>query len=148
MRLKVSKDAELLNRVINHPSVFPFVSLGYDSADVTPLLQMDTTVFLATEHGGFLFVQCGDGLYEVHTQFLPEGRAGVLALAREAGVYMFSRTPALAVTTFVADGNERARGLTLAMGFREIGPKSINGYDGKGYLLTIKDWVCQQFQQS
>lgn len=146
MRLKVSRDAALLNRVLNDPSVLPYVSLGRESVDVAPLFENDSTVFLATEHGGFLFVLCGDGLYEVHTQFLPEGRAGVLALAREAVQYMFTRTPAIAVATFVVDGNERARRLTLAMGFREIGAKSINGFCGKGYLLTIKEWVCQQGQ--
>ncbi len=146
MRLKVSKDAEFLNRIINDPSVFPYVSLGCETVDIAPQVEKDTTVFLATEYGGFLFVCCGNGLYEVHTQFLPEGRRDVLGLAREAVRYMFTQTPAIAVTTFVADSNEGARRLTLAMGFKEIGAKSINGYSGVGYLLTIKDWVCQQEQ--
>lgn len=146
MRLKGSKDAVLLNRVLNDPSVFPYVSLGLASLDVTPLLEKESTVFLATDHGGFLFVCCGEGLYEVHTQFLPEGRAGVLDLAKEAVLHMFTQTPAIAITTFVSDDNEKARRLALAVGFKPLGAKSINGHSGMGYLLTIKDWVCQQVQ--
>jgi hypothetical protein len=143
MNLVESRDAAFLNKVVNDPSVHPSVSLGYGEIDVSPLFERPTTVFLACEFGGFLFIDCGNGLYEVHTQFLPEGRGpAVLRLAREAAVHMFTRTPCIAISTFVAQTNEAAKRLTLAMGFKELGPKSINGVDGTGYLLTIKDWVC------
>lgn len=146
--MKVSRDADFLNRVVNHPSVFPWVSLGQEGPlDLSPVLDLESTVFLADETGGFLFVDCGGGLYEVHTQFLPEGRGhGVLKKAREAARYMFTRTPCLAVKTFVAYGNDAAHKLTLAMGFDEVGEMEILGKPGRLFLLTVKGWVCQQQQ--
>lgn len=114
--------------------------------DIAPVLEREGTVFLSTDAGGFLFVPCGGDVYEVHVQFLPEGRASVFRLAHAAAWWMFTRTPAIAVSTFVTNDNARARRLTLAMGFKVLGPKTVNGYEGTGYILTIKDWLCQQQQ--
>ena len=144
MSLTVSKDAEFLNRVINDPSVFPWISLGMEGPfDVSDVMARDTTVFLADEYGGFLFVECGPAMYEVHTQFLPGGRGpAVLRKAKEAVAYMFRHTPCIAIRTFVSDGNEPARKLTLAVGFEDIGAGEVFGKAGRNYLLTIKGWVC------
>jgi hypothetical protein len=104
-------------------------------------------VFLACATGGFLFIECADAIYEVHTQFLPEGRGpGVLHMARQAVGYMFTETPCLAIRTFVSDNNEAARKLTFAVGFKEAGRVDVFGSEVMSYLFTVKDWarsLCQ-----
>lgn len=140
-----STDAEFLNRIVNDPAMANG-RLGMKDLDLTEAVSNPDNVFLANEFGGFLFVKDGD-LYDVHTNFLPEGR-GQLALeaAREAAFYIFTRTDCLAIETYVPQGNVAAAALTKRMGFSHWGDEVINGHFCRRFVLTIKQWaksLCQ-----
>lgn len=138
-----SRDAEFLNRVVNDPSVFPWISLGLKPPlDLTALLADENNIFLANGFGGFLFIAKPDYIYEVHTQLLPEGR-GKLALiaAKEAAFHMFTKTEAIRIDTTVAFGNKAADRLTRMMGFTKWGDTEVNGIPSHYYVLTLKEWA-------
>lgn len=143
-------DAEFLNSVVNHPEVARWM-VGFEPPfDFSPVLADQANVFLANCHGGFLFVATQERCkYEVHTQFLPEGRGNSLALARDAAWYMFTQTDCLAIETYVPAGNEAARRLTLSMGFKPCLDIEVNGHECTVYMLNIKSWargLCQPQQ--
>jgi hypothetical protein len=138
-----STNAEFLNSVINHESVKPWVSLGFKQQwDTTTLLANPANIFMANEHGGFLLIANGDGLYELHTQFLPEGRgAQLLKDAREALEYFFTRTDGIAIRTFITDDNKAAKRMARWLKFIPVESGVMAGFSGVYYLLTIKQWV-------
>jgi hypothetical protein len=134
-----SYDAEFLNRIVNDPSMEP-ARLGMKAIDLTEAVSNPDNVFLANEFGGFLFVKDGD-TYEVHTNFLPEGRGkAALAAAQQAAFYMFTETDCLAIRTYVPVGNVAADALTRRMGFSHWNTVEINGHEAKLYMLTLKEW--------
>ena len=138
--MKLSRDAEFLNRVINDPSVLPYVSYGLDRIDIAQVLADEQHLFIANEHGGFLFVR-DDDVYEVHTQFLPEGRGPQLVdAANEAAAYIFTRTGAIGIRTMIGD-NPPAEALARAVGFIPWGEATVNGHPVRVFMLTIKDWA-------
>jgi hypothetical protein len=138
--VRLSRDAGLLNRVVNDPSVHPRVSYGLGQMDLSAAVLDPQNIFIANEHGGFLFVRDG-AVFEVHTQFLPAGRGPeVLEAGREALAYIFTRTDAIAVRTMVGD-NEAAEKLARAAGFLPCGEGSINGHPVTVFALTIKQWA-------
>jgi len=141
--VKPSKDAAFLNRVANDPSVFPWISLGLKPPlDLTALLEDEHNIFLANEFGGFLFIAKPDYVYDVHTQFLPEGRGRTaLAAAREAAFHMFTKTDAMRIDTTVALANRAADRLTRMMGFSKWGETEVNGTPSNYYVLTLKEWA-------
>lgn len=138
-----STDAVFLNRVINDPSVKPWVSLGFkQQLDVTALLSNSKNIFLANEFGGFLLIHRAPGMYELHTQFLPEGRGSTaLKAARDALEYLFVKTDCLAIMTFIQNDNRAAARLARWVRFRPVEDAMVAGFEGKNYLLTIKQWV-------
>lgn len=145
-----STDSQFLNRVVNDPSVKPWVSLGVSGyLDMTPAVSNPENIFLADEYGGTLFVKTGNGIYDLHTQFLPEGRGKhVREFAVEALRYMFVDTDCIAITTFIQDENLSAQRMALWCGFKPMQVAELLGKDGMIYSLTIKQWVqegkCQQ----
>lgn len=141
-------DAAFMNSVVNHPAIKPQVSLGMEGTlDLTPLVSDEGNVCLQNEHGGFLFIRSEHDCFDVHTQFLPEGRGpAALASAREAAWFMFTQTHCLAIRTFVGSTNHPARALTKRMGFVKIDDGELFGVTGEWFLLTIKQWargLCQ-----
>lgn len=138
--MRLTRDVQFLNRVINDPSVHPHVSYGLDRIDLAQVLADEQNLFIANEHGGFLFVRDGD-VYEVHTQFLPEGRGPqLLSAAREAAAYIFTRTGAIGIRTMIGD-NQPAEALALAVGFQPWGEAAVNGHPVTVFMLTIKEWA-------
>lgn len=150
MTLARSTDAVLLNRVVNHPEVSRWM-LGFKPPyDLSPLVQDPANIFLANEHGGFLFIKQEQYTYGVHTQFLPEGRGNSLSLARDAAFWMFTQSDALAIETYVPADNVAALKLTLAMGFSHWLDTEVNARPCGIYVLTLKQWaksLCQQQSQ-
>jgi len=147
--LKRTFTAEKLNQVLNHPDVFPWVAmLGMERLDLSDIAEDPQNVVLMNEHGGFIFVPRGDG-YEVHSQFLPEGRGESLKAAKEAADYIFSKTDAQEITTFVPQGNDGATRLVLAMRFEHRGREGTWTYPNgqtvpvDSYVLTRERFVCQ-----
>ena len=129
--------------VVNHPEVYPYVSLGQEVPDLRPIIADQANVCLMNEHGGFLFVHAGNGVFDTHTAFVPEGRGPQLvALSHEAREYMFMQAGATQLRTFVANDNKAARRLALAAGFKNSSPMTLFGHDG--WLMTMdRSAICQ-----
>lgn len=140
-----SRDASWLNRVMNDPSVYPDISLGHkDYFDATEVLKNPRNHFFANEYGGFLVMDKGDGVYEVHTQFLPGGRGkAARESAREAMEQMFLTTDCMALTTFCPSDNKKAINLALFAGMHKRQPETYFGVQGHMYSITVKEWLCQ-----
>lgn len=113
-------DAAFLNQVANHPEVRPWLG-GEGEIDFQPALNDANNIGLVTDGGGWLIHKLGPGLYECHTQFLPDQRGRhVVAAMREGFRYMFTETDCMEVVSRIPDGNRGAEGLAQAAGFREI----------------------------
>jgi len=133
-----SFDAQFFNRVVNDPAVHRYASLGLISGplDVTELVLDPNNYLLATEHGGFLGIDRGNGTYEVHTMFLPEGRGKeVKEAAHEAVRYMFTLTPCDRLITHVTLDNRPAELMAKWLGFSFVRNEMILGIELKLYEL-------------
>ena len=129
-------DAELVNAIVNHPAVRPFVGGdGESELDLTEAVQNKDNIAYANDSGGFLFMWTAPRCYEVHTFILPEGRGRkAYEFAREARDYM-EEQGALHLWTRVKPEAENVRRFTLAAGFE---PAGVNIVDGETYDLF--DW--------
>lgn len=142
-------DAEQLNEVLNHPDVYPWVhglTEGYLDASVAVADRRN--VLLMGEYGGIIFHFHQPGLYEAHTQVLPEGRGPWCQLmTHDALHWMFTRTDCIEVVTRVPKGNLAARALTKGSGLtpRFVNPQgwAINGriVPAEVFGLTIQEWI-------
>ena len=139
--------ADRINAVIAHPEVRPWVG-GVGPLDLTPVVADPRNVLLMGQGGGLLFVQLEPGLYEVHTQFIPEARGPVALLAViDALRWMFTRTDAVEIVTKVPDGNVAAAVLVKKIGgefqfYRPHAWQTNHGLVGvKYYAQTLNAWV-------
>jgi hypothetical protein len=142
-------DAMRLNEIINHPSVHPWVcgmTQGY--LDMTPAVQDKRNVLLQGEYGAIIFDCRQPGLYEAHSQCLPEGRGAWMArFTLMALHWMFTKTDCMEVLTRVPKGNLAARALTKASGlsYRFTNPHgwAFNGkvVSADVFGLTVQDWI-------
>ncbi len=145
--LKRTLDAQHVNRVLNHPEVRPGLG-GSDPLDATDLLNNPANIALFNELGGFIFTPLDADLYEVHTQFVPEGRGPELvATTLEALRWVFTRTPAMQIVTKCPKSNPGALGLARAIGGTQLFERdsawtapdgSLTGVTYKG--LTFDAW--------
>lgn len=134
-------DATFLNEVVNHPDVRPYIG-GNGELDVSASVSNPSNFALVTSGGGFIIISHEPGVYEVHTQFLPEARNRTVE-AMQAGMdYMFTRTDCYRLLTKAADTNRAAAMLALKGGFVEmfkrdeaaLGPTTY-------YVLDIERWA-------
>lgn len=141
--------AHNINKVINHPSVYPWVRGAFDGElDLTCVLEDTSNILLMGEHGGVLFMQHQHGFYEAHTQVLPEGRgAWTVEMVRAALHWMFTKTDAFEIVSRVPRGNLGARALVRAIHgeFEFTNPVGWKK-DGKTipadiFSLNIQDWT-------
>ncbi len=109
--------AHSLNVVVNDPSVYEHVrGVATGRLDLTPVVNNTDNVLLMGEYGGVLFLKHQPGVYEAHTQILPEGRGQwALDTVNECLDWLFTRTDAVDVVTRIPKGNHAARGLALAI---------------------------------
>jgi hypothetical protein len=106
------------------------------------LLETGKALFFGDDNGGFFLLDLGDGLWDIHTQFLPKFRGPrVPVLAMKMLRYMFEQTPCELISTFVGHENSPARDLALAMGFERHKECELFGHAGLVYVLSIKKWV-------
>lgn len=141
-------DAARVNAVLNHSSVRPYVApLGEGGIDVSAAVANPNNVLLMGEHGGCLMVQLVAGIYEVHTQVLPEGRGAWTVEMLEAVQYwMFTRTNCVEGVTRVPQGHQAARAAALAVGMRKDFTRPACSFLEKIvpfdiYSITIQDWA-------
>lgn len=136
-------DPAMLNEVVNHPEVRPFLFSTVEGAiDLTETVMNANNYALVTEGGGFILIPHEPGIYEVHSQFLPEHRRHTRKAMRAGFDYMFTKTDCQMVVTKVPDSNAGAVALAQAAGFRllfrredgQFGPTSFMG-------LSCDEWA-------
>lgn len=97
----VATTPEFLESVANHPRVYPHVSCkGCGQIRFGPI--WGDCIALQWEDGGFLFHRQDEGVYEVHTLFLPHA-VDKDAKADEALAHMFDNGARLIVTQIAKD---------------------------------------------
>lgn len=114
--------AERINAILNNEVVRPWVADASDGVlDVTPKVS-DQNNFLLMGEGNFgavFFLKLMPGIYEAHTQVVPEARGGWTKQLTEACVHwMFTRTDAYEILTRVPEGHIAARAAALQQGLR------------------------------
>lgn len=102
--------ADRLNAIVNHPEVHPWVALpGQGDLDLSGAVADQRNILLMSDAGGILFVFHEQGIYEAHSQFLPEARGRqALRVMREAFRWMFTATPCMEILTQVPVHNRAA----------------------------------------
>lgn len=140
-------DAGAINKIMNHPTVRPWVASGTHEIDMQGQLDNKSNILLMGEHGGIIFLNVLPGVYEAHTQVLPEGRGEWMdSLGHSAMHWMFTKTDCYELITRVPRPHTRAKAAAIRSGgkyeftrqdgclFRDrITPVDI-------YTVRIQDW--------
>lgn len=142
-------DAQRINKVLNHPAVRPDVAeVGEGELDITKGVENKNNVLLMGEHGGFFGIRIQPGIYEAHTQILPEGRGKWAFEATEVATsWMFTHTDAFEILTRVPRGHDGARMLAVHMGMKfEFTADIPRLFRGEltlmdTYSFRIQDWM-------
>lgn len=139
-------DAKAINKVVNDPSVAPWVLLkGAGYLDLSDRVRDHRNMLLMLgDDGGCLFEQLGEpGIYEVHIQFLENVRGKVaLEFVNSALFWMFTRTDCMEILTRVPQNNEPARMMvSLVHGIYEFVEGEFNGHKLDHYALRYNDWL-------
>lgn len=140
--------AERINAIVNHPDVRPWMGCGAGRLDLSGLIANPANYLLMGNGGGVLFQCIEPGLYEAHTQFLPEHRGpAAVAAVRDTLRFMFTRTDAVEIVTKVPDGNRGALGLVRAIhGQLQFTREKAWPFNGQmvavgHYALSLMSWA-------
>ena len=146
--MRVADTPDFLQSVIDHPKVKYWVSP--DGVTDVPLSAIfNDGIGLEFETGGFFFHRLGDGVYEVHTLFLP-GTKNALQCCQAAAHFMFCGTDCTRIVTKVPEDNVPAWKLTEKMGFRadyvqpDKFPRGGVMHDIRHYSTAMDDWARDQ----
>jgi hypothetical protein len=139
MKVARAYDAKFIDSVINHPQVRPYVGLPEGGViSLATLLRDRRNILLLGEGGGIFYHFIDDGIYEAHTQFLPENRGKYVVEFCLASVdWMFRNTEASELWTRVPHDNRPALALTIRCGGRY--DRTEEGADF--YKITLFDWM-------
>lgn len=144
-------DAGRLNPVANHPDVRPWLG-GEGPLDLTPLVSNPQNLAYATDAGGFLAVALGDGHYEAHSLFLPDGRRDTVRAVRAALDHFFAASDGLELTTKAPEGNRGAAALAQLAGFTDLCTLALPWPDAhvtrptRVLTLSIDTWALRSAQ--
>lgn len=142
--------AENINAVCNHPEVAPWLGFqGPGPIDLTPVVQNLRNVLLMGDGGGFVFVWLAPGLYEAHSQFVPESRGeNATQAAHAASHFMFTRTDCTEIVTRVPRRNVAASAYAQSLGWK-LAFRRERAWDHNGTLIgcdyyskTINQWAA------
>ena len=151
--VKIAREftAEHINSVLNNPEVRPWVSEVPDGPlDLTKGVDNHDNVLLMGEFGGCFAIKVLPGVYEIHTQILPEGRGAWAfeAVARMTD-WIYTHTDAYELYTRIPKSHDGAKILAMKMGMRfdytadtpvmfkgELTPVDI-------YSFRIQDWMSK-----
>ena len=160
--LRRTFDASEVNSILNHESVFPFVTLpGFKSLDVTPLIEEKDQignyrhVALMADRGCILFCQIEPGIYEVHTNFIRvkhgerKGTEGayVKAAILESYRWMFTHTDCMVLQGKIPAFNRALRIFAPLVGWqveferKNIWPHKSELVDVQFVSLRYDDWL-------
>jgi hypothetical protein len=141
---------EFINEVLNHPSIRPWVANGSEPIDVSDKVADKRNVLLMGPHGGSMAVFIQPGVYEVHTQILPDGRGRwAMEFLATALDWMMTRTPCYELLTRVPHGHKGAKMAAVLGGFkyeftREKECRFMDRLvDVDIYSIRIQDWVMR-----
>lgn len=137
--LKRSFNAKHIYDILSHEKVAPWTHFEGKSLDfVSAIVGNPNNICLFCDSGGFIFIDMGAGVYEAHTQFLPnDGDRSVLELAQDAAMYLFSKTPCVKIITSKFTENKAISALIDEMSFKFKGGTPERQY----YELSFDDWV-------
>ncbi len=146
--MRVAQSPDFLQSVIDHPEVSYWIKPdGHEGIDLSRVFS--DGIGFEFETGGFFFHRLGDGIYEVHTLFLP-GSTGAFAACRAVAHYMFCATECTKIVTKVPEDNIPAWKLTEKMKFTR-GHTQEKAYtrggqlhDVRHYSLHMDDWGRDQ----
>lgn len=138
-----------VNPILNHPEVLPLITVpGIETIDVKPLITDPRNVFLLTKGGCIAFCIQEPGLYEVHTNFLPEHRGrNAIRASLAAYRWMFTHTDCMALQTRVPAFNKAAArfcaivGATREFERKAVWPAKDGPVDMSFWSLRYEDWV-------
>ena len=147
--IRRSFDASELNVILNDPDVYPEISVpAIKEFDVTGVVADFGNILLMADGGGILFCQHEPGIYEVHTNFLPDYRGRVAIRASLAAYrWMFTHTDCMIIHTRVPGPNKAAHkfcrivGATLEFERKSVWPTNDGLVDLGFYSLRYDDWV-------
>jgi hypothetical protein len=129
-------NAEFINTVINDPSVRDGAEVK-EFSDLSEIAANLNNHILVNEHGGFVVIKKMPGVYECHTQFLPEGRGErAVTAVEEAMRYMFIETDCTRIITKVNVNNKPVR-MFAGQFFRKRGITGNYCY----YSRDIDEWI-------
>ncbi len=116
-------DPEILNKIINDAAILPYVRAANEEyLDATEIISDHKNVCLMGPYGGFFCIYIGDGVYEGHTHFLPEGRGReAVAIGKEAIRFMFDVVGAKKIIGYTPLNNRPARMFNRFIGMKVIG---------------------------
>ena len=135
-------DAVELTAVVNDPSVYPWVRASQTGPlDLTDLAADPRNVLLSGEFGSMIFMPMAPGLWELHTQVLPEGRgAWTLGLGASAFGWLFTHTDAVEILTRVPQGNLAAAAIVRKIGATQEWSQS-DGWTFEDKQVGISVWA-------
>lgn len=143
--MKLSHSPDFFESVANHPEVFEKIApAGLDRVSFSDA--WGACLGFEFEDGGFLVHHHGDGLYELHTLFLPHCK-GVLAKGRQVIHFLFCATDCTELVTRIPCDLPKPRGLALAAGFifrgkREgVFPRANGPIDVEWFGMTIDEFI-------
>lgn len=148
--ITVATDAIRVNEIMNHPAVNPWIA--EDSAGpidmAWKMTRPDVVTVLLGEFGAFTAYRLLPGVYEFHTQILPEGRGKWGFSFFRAGLeWIFTRTDAYEVFTRVPETHlaavKAARLMGLRLDFKEDTTFLYRGQDVSSliYSMRIQEWA-------
>lgn len=147
--LSRATDASAFNAVLNHPDVFPMISVpGDQPLDASGLVADPRNILLMGEGGGILFVQHEPCIYEFHTNFLPQYRGRyAIEFAKLARRWMFTQSDAVSLLTKVPAFNRAAAFAVRIVGFKReftrkaAWPSKDGPVDLDYFALYYPDWL-------
>jgi hypothetical protein len=143
-------DPESVNAILNHPTVLPAITLPGRAGpiDATALIMDTHNVFMLAPGGCIAFVRQEPGVYEVHTNFLPEYRGrNAIRSSQAAYHWMFTHTDCMILQTKVPAPNVAADmfckivGATKEFVRKGIWPTEKGFVDLAFWQLHYHDWV-------
>lgn len=147
--VKRTYDALAVNAILNHPGVFPFISVpGIENIDAAAIIADEHNIALMANGGCFILIFHEPGVYEIHTNFLPEARGRNAIRAAEGSVqWMFLNTDCMSIVTQVPEANRAARWLCAKSGFeleferKAVWPTSDGLSDLSYWALRYDGWI-------
>lgn len=139
--IRRTMSASYLNEVANHPEVHRWLYAD-GPVDLSEIIDNPANVALEADGGGFICIHLSDGIYEVHSLFLPEARGSTTGAMAAGMEYMFLRTDCFRLVTRAPFNNADAAAIARKGGFREWFRREDAKSGDSAYLsLEIDEWI-------